>query len=61
MDRENCENDFADPIDPIEEFSEDDQMAAAGSMATTGRSPKHPRTGSEEDSLWMSLPSWIDF
>ena len=26
-------------------------MAAPGSMASAGRSPKHPRTGSEEDSL----------
>ena len=33
----------------IEDFSEDDHMTAAGSMATAGRSPKHP--GSEEDSL----------
>ena len=41
--RENWEDkDFADPI---EDFSEDDQVAAAG------RSPKHPRTGSEEDGL----------
>ena len=51
-DRENWEDkDFADPIDPIEDFSEDDHMAAAGSMAAAGRSPKHPRTGSEEDSV----------
>ena len=26
-------------------------MAAAGSMAVAGRSPKHPRTGSEDDSV----------
>ena len=52
VDRESWEDyDFADPIDPIEDFSEDDHMAATGSMATAGRSPKHPRTGSEEDSL----------
>ena len=45
-DSENWEDkDFADTIDPIEDFSEDDHMAAAGSMAVTGRSPKHPRTG----------------
>ena len=36
--------------DPIEDFSEEDM--AAGSMAVAGRSPnKHPRTGSEEDSV----------
>ena len=36
--------------DPIEDFSEVD-MATAG-MASAGRSPnKHPRTGSEEDSV----------
>ena len=35
--------------DPIEDFSED---MATGSMAAAGRSPnKHPRTGSEEDSV----------
>ena len=38
-------------MDPIEDFSEDDEMAAAQIMATAGRSPKHPRTGSEENSL----------
>ena len=44
--RENWEvKDFADRI---EDFSEDDQVAAAG------RSPKHPRTGSEEDSLYAA-------
>ena len=37
--------------DPIEDFSEDDHMAAAGSIAVAGRSPKHSRTGSEEDSV----------
>ena len=50
-DRGNWEDDkdFADPIDPMEDFSEeDDHMAAAGSMAVAGRSPKHPRTGSED-------------
>ena len=36
--------------DPIEDFSEEDM--AIGSMAAAGRSPnKHPRTGSEEDSV----------
>ena len=36
--------------DPIEDFSEEDM--ATGSMAVAGRSPnRHPRTGSEEDSL----------
>ena len=36
--------------DPIEDFSEEDM--ATGSMASAGRSPnKHPRTGSEEDSV----------
>ena len=36
--------------DPIEDFSEEDM--AAGSIAAAGRSPnKHPRTGSEEDSV----------
>ena len=36
--------------DPIEHFSEEDM--ATGSMAVGGRSPnKHPRTGSEENSL----------
>ena len=36
--------------DPIEDFSEEDM--ATGSMAAAGRSPnKHPRTGSEEDSV----------
>ena len=36
--------------DPIEDFSEEDM--ATGSMAVVGRSPnKHPRTGSEEDSV----------
>ena len=36
--------------DPIEDFSEEDM--ATGSMAVAGRSPnKHPRTGSEEDSV----------
>ena len=36
--------------DPIEDFSE--EGTAAGSMAVAGRSPnKHPRTGSEEDSV----------
>ena len=36
--------------DPIEDFSEEDM--ATGSMAADGRSPnKHPRTGSEEDSV----------
>ena len=55
VNRENWEEkDFADPIDPIEDFSEDDQMAAAGSMAAAERSPKHPRTGSEEDSLGVA-------
>ena len=55
MDRESWEEkDFGDPIDPIEYLSEDDQMAAAGSMATAGRSPKHPRTGSEEDTLGVA-------
>ena len=50
VDRENWEEkDFADPIDPIEDSCEEDHTAAAGSM--TGRSPKHPRTGSEEESL----------
>ena len=40
VDRESWEEkDFADPIDPIEDFSEDHQVAAAGSMATAGRSP----------------------
>ena len=47
--------DFAEhvslPTDfPIEDFSEEDM--ATGSMAVGGRSPnKHPRTGSEEDSV----------
>ena len=51
-DRETWEDkDFADPIDPMEDFSEDDHMAAAGSMAVAARSPKHPRTGSEDDSV----------
>ena len=50
VDRENWgEKDFADPIGPIEDFGEEDVMAAAGSVA--GRSPKHLRTGSEEDCL----------
>ena len=36
--------------DPIEDFSEEDM--ATGSMAVAGRSPnKHPRTGTEEDSV----------
>ena len=36
--------------EPIEDFSEEDM--ATGSMAVAGRSPnKHPRTGSEEDSV----------
>ena len=36
--------------DPIEDFSEEDM--ATGSVAVAGRSPnKHPRTGSEEDSV----------
>ena len=36
--------------DPIEDFNEEDM--ATGSMASAGRSPnKHPRTGSEEDSV----------
>ena len=36
--------------DPIEDFSEEDM--ATGSMVAAGRSPnKHPRTGSEEDSV----------
>ena len=36
--------------DPFEEFTEEDM--ATGSMAVVGRSPnKHPRTGSEEDSV----------
>ena len=36
--------------DPIGDFSEEDM--ATGSMAVAGRSPnKHPRTGSEEDSV----------
>ena len=36
--------------DPIEDLSEEDM--ANGSMAAAGRSPnKHPRTGSEEDSV----------
>ena len=36
--------------DPIEDFSEVDM--ATGSVASAGRSPnKHPRTGSEEDSM----------
>ena len=36
--------------DPIEDFSEEDM--ATGRMAVAGRSPnKHPRTGSEEDSV----------
>ena len=44
--------------DPIEDFSEEDM--ATGSMAAAGRSPnKHPRTGSEEDSVWISLLFWI--
>ena len=51
VERENWENDFADPSDPTEDLNEDDQMAAAGSMAASGRSTKHPRTGSEEDCL----------
>ena len=51
-DRENCEDqDFTDPNDPTEEFSEDNNMAAAGSVALAGRSPKHPRTGSEDNSV----------
>ena len=47
--------DFAEhmclPTDgPIEDFSEEDM--ATGSMAVAGRSPnKHPRTGSEDDSV----------
>ena len=49
-DRENWEDkDFADPIGPIEDFSEEDNHMAAVSMAVAGRSPKHPRTGSEDD------------
>ena len=43
------DKDFADPIDPIENFGEEDM--ATGSMAVAGRSPKHPRTGSEDDSV----------
>ena len=35
-DRENWyDKDFADPIDPTEDFSEDDHMAAAGSMTSS--------------------------
>ena len=47
-DGENWEDkDFADPINPIEDFSEEDM--ATGCMAVAGRSPnEHPRTGSEE-------------
>ena len=59
-DRENWEaKDFADPIDPIEDFSEEDDHMAAGSMAVAGRSPKHPRTGSEDDSVDHAALSWI--
>ena len=37
-------------VDPIEDFSEEDM--ATGSGAVSGKSPdKHPRTGSEEDSV----------
>ena len=54
-DRENWEdNDFADPTE-IEDFSEEDSYMAAGSMAVAGRSPKHPRTGSEDDSVDLPL------
>ena len=50
--RENWEDkDFADPIDPIEDFSEEDNHMTAGSMAVAGVSSKHPRTGSEDNSV----------
>ena len=39
----------ADFIDPIEDFSEEDSRF--GSMAVTGRSPKHPRTESEDNGV----------
>ena len=46
------DKDLADPSDPIEDFSEDNDIATAGSMAVAGRSPKHPRTtGSSDDSV----------
>ena len=51
-DRENWEDkDFADPIDPTEDVSEEDNHMAAGSMAV-------PRTGSEDDSVDLAA-SWI--
>ena len=41
--------------DPIEDFSEEDM--ATGSMAAAGKSPnKHPRTGTEEDSVDIAAP-----
>ena len=36
-----------DFIDPIEDFTEEDSRSE--SMAVTGRSPKHPRTESEDN------------
>ena len=36
-----------DFIDPIEDFTEEDSISE--SMAVTGRSPKHPRTESEDN------------
>ena len=41
-----------DFIDPIENFSEEDSRSE--SMAVTGRSPKHPRTESEDNGLDVS-------
>ena len=38
-----------DFIDPIEDFTEEDSRSE--SMAVTGRSPKHPRTESEDNGL----------
>ena len=50
------DKDFAHSIDPIEDFSEEDM--ATGSMAVAGRSPKHPRTASEDDSV--DLAAFLD-
>ena len=53
-DRENWwDEDFADRIDPKEDFSEEDNHVAAGRMAVAGRSPKHPRTESDDDSALL--------
>ena len=57
VDKENWEEkDFADPIDPIEDLSEEDHMAPAGSMAGD-----HPNilVRDQRKTVWMLLPSWI--